>query len=67
MGINIEGVAVVMGKLSCGCIRGSFLCPTAVKLWQKVNQEYERAKVTGDYSGYERAKEEYERHFQVTA
>lgn len=47
-------------KLKCGCRRGDFLCREAVRLWGKVNAAYR----DGDWEGYKKVREEYERHFE---
>jgi hypothetical protein len=31
--------------LPCGCIRGEFLCPEAVRLWGQVNHIYEKCEL----------------------
>lgn len=50
-------------ELPCGCIRGSFLCRTAVHLWMLVNDAYSYAKLTGDWARYDKALEDYYAHY----
>lgn len=56
--------------LPCGCRRGEYLCPEAVRLWNEVNRDYELCynKPTSDYrwDDYDKALEAYNRHFGET-
>ena len=48
----------------CGCIRGHYLCPEAVRLWRRVGSAYEEA-IQDDklWPEYEKAQKEYKAHF----
>jgi len=48
----------------CGCVRGEFLCPEAVRLWGIVKEKYEESKITGNWRDYEKARQDYEDHFR---
>ena len=45
--------------LPCGCVRGSFLCPTAERLWNASSHAW----TAGDYAEYARLRQEYGAHF----
>ncbi len=48
-----------MTKLKCGCDRGKFLCPEAVRLWNEVNRAYE----SRDWKNYDQAWSDYYAHY----
>ena len=43
----------------CGCVRGSYLCAVAERLWRASSNAWQ----AGDYAGYARLRQEYEMHF----
>ena len=47
-------------NLSCGCVRGEYLCDTALQLWESINSIYKREGLSDNYY---KAREEYESHF----
>jgi hypothetical protein len=50
--------------LPCGCIRGEFLCPEAVRLWGQVNHIYEKCELNlAAWKEYDTARWEYSMHF----
>jgi hypothetical protein len=50
-----------MKELPCGCVRGEFMCPEAVRLWKRVNEAYEAK----DLDAYCTAMKEYGLHVGV--
>jgi len=46
-------------RLPCGCVRGSYLCPTAERLWRASSNAWQ----AGDYADCARLRQEYEAHF----
>jgi len=52
--------------LPCGCIRGSYLCPEAVRLWDKRTVAYREAEALhtpSAWEAYQQADEAYDDHF----
>ena len=47
--------------LPCGCVRGSYLCPTAERLWQRCNGAW----YEGNDAEAARLRELYEAHFNA--
>ncbi len=50
-------------QLPCGCVRGSFLCVEAERLWQASNGAWHM----GNEADSKRLREQYEAHFQQSA
>ena len=46
--------------LPCGCVRGSYLCPTAERLWRRCNGAW----YEGNDDEAARLRELYEAHFE---
>lgn len=58
-GCGQEGCLQAVAPLACGCRRGEFLCPEAVKLWAEKSSCY----YAKDFPGEELANRRYEEHF----
>jgi hypothetical protein len=58
-GCGLEGCLQPVKPLACGCRRGEFLCPEAVRLWNEATVCYRNM----DYSGEELALKKYREHF----
>ena len=60
-----------MARLTCGCIRGQFLCPEAERLWQEVDAAYRvLSRDFDDEEAYDEYKDrlaEYNQHFEEDA
>lgn len=54
-------------KYSCGCDRTDFLCPEAVRLWQRVGDAYKYAQYEQSvvaWRSYDKARLNYDKHFR---
>jgi len=51
--------------LPCGCTRGEFHCPEAVRLWQRTGGIHQQILAGNSCVGvYNRAMDDYRRHFK---
>jgi hypothetical protein len=58
----------MMEELSCGCIRGEYLCLEAVALWTAVNLAYEKWRITDGcddcWNEYRNTMKKYREHYE---